>query len=337
VSGKFFEEDSAMIARIRALPSVAAVSITLEETAIFEYDDPPGAGIMKGVDEQYSNVNSIDSALIEGSFKLQDDETIYAVLGSGMARNLSVDVLNVFQNLSIHMPARQQKGGFQKPYQTRFLKPAGVFAIQQDIDNQYVLIPLAVARSLLDRPGAISSMEIKLQPDADEDSAKAEIARITGRELRVLNRYEQDESFLKLMNIEKWMAFLIACLMILLISFNLIGCLWMIVLDKRKDIAILKAMGGSDQFIRSIFLRLGLFFTTSGLVSGILLAILLYVAQKQFGLITMAQGFVVDTYPIKMKVSDLFIVAATVFIIGLIASLPASYRAARMGQTIRQT
>jgi len=159
---------------------------------------------------------------------------------------------------------------------------------------------------------------------------------LAGDEFDVLNRYEQDEEFMKLMNIEKWMAFAIACLMILLIAFNLIGCLWMIVLDKKKDIAILKAMGGTATLVRRIFIQLGLFFTMTGLIFGILLAIVLYWLQKQFGIVTIPQGFVVDTYPITMKASDIFVVAATVIIIGLLASLPAAYRATRLRGSIRE-
>jgi lipoprotein-releasing system permease protein len=131
------------------------------------------------------------------------------------------------------------------------------------------------------------------------------------------------------------MAFLIACLMILLIAFNLIGCLWMIILDKKKDIAILKAMGSTGKMIRQIFMRLGLLFTSTGLIMGIFLAVILYILQKQFGIITIPQGFVVDTYPIKMKGFDILIVASTVFLIGSLASWPAAIRASKLSETIR--
>ncbi len=335
-SGKYFTEDSVMLRELRELDGIEAISLTLEETAIFEYEQPPNAGIMKGVDENFVRVNPIDSTIIEGTFKLEDDKGIYAVLGAGMARNLSVDVLNVFESLSIYMPVRQYRGGLQQPYQTRYVKPSGVFSIQQDIDNQYVLVPLGIARALVNRPGEVSSIEIKTSPDFDEDKLQAEISDIIGPDLIVRNRYQQDEAFLKLMNLEKWMAFLIATLMILLISFNLIGCLWMIVLDKQKDIAILRAMGSTSSFIRNVFIRLGLYFTLSGLLSGIVLGILLYLAQQHFGIINMSQGFVVDTYPIKLKVTDVLVVALTVLLIGGIASLPAAQRATKLGYAIRE-
>ncbi len=335
VSGKYFEEDSLLIEQINAIDGITSVSRTIEETAIFEYGDANSPGVMKGVDDRFNTVTTIDSTMIEGDYLLKDSEKMFAILGSGMARNLSADVLNVFERLSIHMPNRKSLGGLAKPYHTRVLRPSGIFSIQQEIDNQYILVPLEIARDLLDRPEELSALEVSVDPSSKIESLEKKIAQVLGSDLDVLNRYEQDEEFLKLMNIEKWMAFLIACLMIVLISFNLIGCLWMIVLDKRKDISILKTMGSNAALIRRIFFNLGLMYTIVGLGLGILLALVLYSAQQQFGIITMSQGFVVDRYPIKMKVTDILIVSATVLSIGAIASYPAASRASRLGEAIR--
>ncbi|NND05262.1 MAG: FtsX-like permease family protein [Saprospiraceae bacterium] len=334
--GKYFSPDSTFIAQLKEVDGIMQISRTIEETAIFEYGDANSPGLMKGVDDRYQKVSAIDSTMIEGEFVLREADKVYAVLGSGMARNLSADVLNVFESLSIHMPNRRQFGGIAKPYRTKVLRPSGIFSIQQEIDNQYILVPLEIAQDLLSRRDEVSALEVKVSTDADIEALEDQIAAMAGTDLQVLNRYEQDEDFLKLMNIEKWMAFLIASLMIFLISFNLIGCLWMIVLDKRKDIAILKAMGSTGVFIRRIFLNLGLMYTLVGLGLGILLAAVLYFAQQQFGIITMAQGFVVDRYPIKMKITDVLIVGSMVLTIGAIASLPVAFRATKLGEVIRE-
>lgn len=333
--GKYFDENDSLINRIRALDGVEAISKMIEETAAFEYQNINNAGTLKGVDDDFHIVTSIDSALIEGSFILHDDQFNYAVLGSGMARNLSVDVLNVFENLSVHMPDRKAAATSINPFRTRVIKPVGVFSIQQNIDNEVVIVPLHFAQSILGRQGELSSIGVRLTEGADSDLVQQSLEQLLADGLVVQNRYQQDEDFLKLMNIEKWMAFLIACLMILLIAFNLIGCLWMIILDKKKDIAILRAMGASSVLIRQIFMRLGLFYTFTGLGLGTLLAALLYLIQKQFGIITIPQGFVVDTYPIQMRWFDIVVVSLTVILIGVVASVPAARRAAKLTESIR--
>jgi len=328
VTGKYFDENDATIAKIMEIPGVVCVSKSIEEIAYFEYQKIPNPGTLKGVDDLFGTVTSIDSTIIEGSYLLHDDQYDYAVLGSGMARNLSVDVLNVFESLSIHMPNRKAAATSINPLRTKVIKPVGVFSVQQDIDNEMVLVPLDFAQSILGRSGQLSNLGIRLAEGVDGEAIQMEIQNIVGSNLEVLNRYQQDAAFLKLMNIEKWMAYLIASLMILLIAFNLIACLWMIILDKQKDISILKAMGATSSMIRSIFMRLGLLYTFLGLGLGILIAIVLYGLQKKFGLLTIDQGFVVDSYPIEMRSTDIFVVAVTVIVIGSIASIPVARKAA---------
>ena len=338
VQGKYFTHDDIDIDRIKQMDGVASISRTINETALLEYDGSNHVATMKGVDLEFNSVTTIDSNIIEGFFGLSDDHVQYAVLGSGLARNLSVDVLNVFNNLSIHMPDRKARGNAQKPFRTRVVRPAGIFSIQQEIDNEYVLVSLDLAQALLGRYDQLSALEVKVASSHSQNisSLEDQLQYLVGEDYLVLNRYEQDEEFMKLMNIEKWMAFAIASLMILLIAFNLIGCLWMIVLDKKKDISILKAMGGTAGFIRKVFMQLGLLFTSIGLSLGIVLAVILYFIQKKYGIVTIPEGFVVDTYPITMKVSDIFVVAVTVLLIGLLASIPAATRAARLSGSIRE-
>jgi lipoprotein-releasing system permease protein len=335
-TGKFFDENDDLISQLLSTDGVEAVSKSIEETVAFEYQKIPNAGTLKGVDDQFRVITKIDSTIVEGSYMLEDDKLDYAVLGSGMARNLSVDVLNVFESLSVLMPDRKAAASSVNPFRTKIIKPIGVFSVQQDIDNEVVIVPIRFAQSLLSREGQISALGISLKPDADVDMVQQDVQNLVGSKLVVKNRYEQDEEFLKLMNIEKWMAFLIACLMLLLIAFNLIACLWMIILDKRKDISILKAMGATSKTIRRIFMRLGIFYTLTGLGTGILIALILYFIQKQFGVISLSQGFVVDAYPIKMAAFDILVVAGTVLVIGVIASIPAASRAATLQSSIRE-
>jgi len=151
-----------------------------------------------------------------------------------------------------------------------------------------------------------------------------------GPDYTVKDRYQQDEAFLKLMNIEKWMSYAILCLTLILVAFNMIGALWMIVLDKKEDISILRSMGAPRKMIRQIFLSEGILLGMLGMILGFLIAITLYLAQKNMGIVPIPAGFVVDAYPISMRLPDFLVVGITVFAITLLASLPAAFRAARV-------
>src|SRR5690606_2745595 len=234
-------------------------------------------GIVKGVDQFYKNVTSIDSTIREGELKFDDGNRYLAVLGVGMRNKLSANIDDVFSPITIYMAKRTVSA--TQPFKKRFVYPAGTFVIQQDFDNKYVLTSLEFAQNLLDLKNHVSALELRLDPKADESAVLSKIREFMGPDFTVKNRYQQEEAFLKLMNIEKWMSFAILCLTLILVAFNMIGSLWMIVLDKRKDIAILKSMGATNQTIRNIFLNEGLLLCTFGMLAGFTMAIILYVSQ----------------------------------------------------------
>ena len=207
---------------------------------------------------------------------------------------------------------------------------------QQDFDNQYVLVSLDFARDLLGAYGEVSALEIKLKPGTDPNRGIAAIRGILGEEFQAKDRYQQEEAFLKLMNIEKWMSFALLCLTLVLVAFNMIGSLWMIVLEKKADISILKSMGATNTTIRNIFIGQGFLLCLLGLASGLALAILLYALQKIFGIVPIPEGFVVDAYPISMRLVDVLAVAVVVVAIGVVASVPAAHRASKIPTLVRE-
>lgn len=334
--GKTFESDVSKIAAIRALPQVAFLSETLEEVAFFEYGDHQDFGIMKGVDSLYHRVNGIDTTLYEGSYRLQESDRSLAVLGGGMRNKLQADVENPFELLNIFMARREKVGVLEQQYKKRFVFPVGTFRIQQDYDNQYVLVSLDFARDMLGVAGEVSAYEIRLREGSDKEAVIERIQALMGEGFEVKDRYRQDEAFLKLMNLEKWMSFAILSLTLVLVAFNMIGSLWMMVLDKKGDIAILKSMGAQDVTIRNIFLYLGLLLCLLGLAAGFLLATALYVLQKNYGMVAIPEGFVVSAYPISLRVLDLVAVMLVVLLIGLMASLPAAMRARQVSALINR-
>ncbi len=336
--GKTFQPDSLVLARIEDMPGVAVLSQTLEEIAVFEYEGSQISGILKGVDDVYARVNNIDSTLREGVYRLRTDERNDAILGAGMRNKLSVNVNNPLATLTIYMAADQTSDDLLgKPFKSRLAYPVGTFAIQQEFDSEYVITNLDFVRELLDVPErTVSALEIKCQPGADVRAVKKELASLLGDDLVIKDRYQQNEAFFKVMRLEKWMGYAITSLMLVLMAFNMVGALWMIVLDKQKDISILKSMGANDRAVHRIFLGEGLLLTVLGLASGIVLALTLYAVQKTWGIVTIPQGFLVESYPIAMRLADFLPVTITVLSIGLLASLAPAARAVRVPAFLRE-
>ncbi|MBL7809306.1 MAG: FtsX-like permease family protein [Saprospiraceae bacterium] len=336
--GKTFRTDSIQLAQIRAIPGVEVLSETLEEIAFFEHDGSQDFGVLKGVDDQFARVNGIDSdtTLIEGEYVLLDGERNCLILGAGVRNKLSVNVENPLASVTVYMP-EQQTGLLDKPFKTRVASPVGTFAIQQEFDSEYVLSNLEFVRELLEsEPGTVSALEIKARAGANMSDLKTQIKGILGDGFVMKDRYEQNEAFFKVMQLEKWMGFAITSLMLLLMAFNTVGALWMIVLDKQRDISTLKSMGATDGMVRRIFLFEGFLLTLLGMGIGLLLAIILYVVQKNWGIVTIPEGFLVDSYPIAMRAGDFIPIILTVLGIGFLASILPARRAAQVPAFLRE-
>lgn len=336
VQGKSFEADQAVLKRLKDLRGVERVSLSLEEVAFFEYKNSQDFGTLKGVDSNYTKVSRVDSMVREGVYALESEGRYYAVLGLGMRNKLNVNVDDVFAPLSVYMPKRQETAMLEQQFRKRLIYPAGTFVIQQEFDNKYVITDLELARELLGYEDEVSALEIKLAQGISLAVVQKAVGEIMGPDFEVKNRYQQEETFMRLMQVEKWLSFAIVSLMMLMVSFNLIGALWMIVLEKQPDIAILKSMGATDNLVRDIFLRQGLLLCFIGIGLGILLAAGIYAAQKTYGLVSIPGNLVIDSYPISMRLVDLPVVAATVAGIGLLASLPPAIRAMRVPALIRE-
>lgn len=334
--GKTFEVDSVFITDLYNIEGVEVISQTLEETAFFDYKESQDFGTVKGVDVFYKSVTGIDSTVREGQYKLQDGDKEYAVLGLGMRNKLRVNVDDLFSPMIVYMPKSGQVSIFEDPFRRLPVYPAGTFVNQQEFNNKYVLTSIDFARRLLGAPNEVSALDIKLSDNANQSRTIANIQEQLGEDFIVKNRYQQEEAFLKIMKMEKWLSFAIVSLMMLLVAFNMVGALWMIVLEKQKDIAILKSMGALDNMVRNIFLNEGVLLCLFGLLIGFTLALLTYGAQKAFGLVSIPGNFIVEAYPISIRLIDFAVVTATVVAIGLLASIPPALRAKRVPAMIRE-
>jgi len=329
-SGKFFREDSAVLKRIILVPGVDAVSGTLEEIAFFTCGEKQDFGMLKGVDSMYSRVSYLDSSIREGTYLAENSLSYQAISGLGLRNKLGINLDDPFASLTVYMPRSQVGNLLSNPFRRRSLKPTGTFMIQQEYDNQYVFTTLDVARDLMGNKDLLSAWELKTDGTQPIASVVKTLEGILGEEFRIQDYYAQEEPFIRLMQLEKWLSFAIVGFMLLLVACNFIGALWMIVLDKKKDVAVLKSMGATDRDVRNLFLWEGLLLTLVGLLSGMALSLLLYAAQKTFQLVQIPGSFVVDSYPMALRSLDFAVVSATVIAIGMLATLPAAFRAMRM-------
>jgi lipoprotein-releasing system permease protein len=335
VEGKYMSKDSVNVDEIQKIAGIANLAFTLEETAFFDYNGAQEVGIIKGVDDNYMKVTGLDTSLISGSAKFGLEKE-YGVLGSGMSTKLSVNQSDEFTEVTAYMPSDEDKGPLAKPFKALMFYPSGTFSVGSDVDYQYILVNYDAVNALLNLENHFSAIEIKLKEGASDKKVLASLKTIMGPKYKVNNRYQQDEGFLRIMNIEKWISYMIACLTLLIIAFNLVGSLWMIVLEKKKDIAILKSMGFTKQGIKNIFLTLGLLVSGMGLFFGFVLGCVLYWLQKEYGLVSIPDSFLIDAYPIEIRLIDFLTVTITVLVIGFIASLLPSLRAAQVSAFVRQ-
>lgn len=330
VEGKFADVDSVDVKAIKSIKGVANLSITLEETAFFEYNGSQEVGIIKGVDTAFMNVTGLDSSILGGTVRF-GEEAVHGVFGLGMYNKLSVNSGDPFATVSCYMPT---KGGaaLDKGFKSLPIYPSASFSVGGEIDQQYILVDIEAANELLERDNAFSALELRIDDESRTQAIKEELSNMLGSKYKIMDKYEQDEAFLRIMNIEKWISYLIACLTLLIIAFNMVGSLWMLVIEKTKDIAILKSMGMKDSQVRWIFLGLGLLISGLGLIVGLILAAILYYGQKTYGWVSIPEGFLIDAYPIKWLWRDMIVVSLTVLFIGYIASIFPSRRAGKISK-----
>jgi lipoprotein-releasing system permease protein len=330
ISGKFFQPDESLFYKISKIQGIEAISGTLEEIAFFTYQEKQDFGMIKGVDTLFSAVSNIDSCIKEGIYLPDHSLSFNALIGLGIRNKLGINLEDPFASLTVYMPKNKENSPFENPFRSRNLQPIGTFMIQQEYDNQYIITNLNVARELIGSPDILSAWEVKVVNNYPVKQVVSDLQSILKDHFNVKDYYAQEEGFIKLMRLEKWLSFAIVGFMLLLVAFNLIGALWMIVLDKKRDVSILKSIGSTDLDIRNLFLFEGLFLTGIGLISGVLLALFIFFLQKTFHLVTIPGSFVVDSYPISLRWKDFIVVGITVFLIGLLASLPAALRAMRI-------
>ena len=322
--GKTFTTDQLPADEIKSLPGVVSFTEVVEDNALVQYDDKQHIVTIKGLGDNFNSA-ALDSMMIDGRFQLKSKGRNFAVLGAGVAYFLGVNITDFSSPLSIYVPSRTRSPSlsFENAFNEKNIMPAGVFSIQQDFDTRYILVPIDFARELMEYSNQLSSIEIGTKAGADIKSIQSRVEELAGNEFRVQNRFQQQELLYKIMRSEKWVSFLILTFILIIATFNLIGSLSMLILDKKKDIAVLHSMGANNKLIRKIFLVEGMMISLLGGILGLLLGGVITWLQMEFGLLRLGPGegsFVVDYYTVDMQFMDFVYIFLTVALIGLISA-----------------
>lgn len=325
-SGKVFDGQDSRVAELRGMPEIALVSESVEDNALVQYQGRQAMAVVKGVEDNFSELTPIDTILFgQGELLLHDEVVDYAIPGVQLLASLGTGI-RFLDPLEIYAPKRGAKVNMANPaasFNTGNLFSSGlVFAVNQEkYDGSYIITSLQFARRLFQYTTEVSALNLKLRPGADVDAVKEKIEKRLGDGFRVLDRYEQQADTFRIMEIEKLISYLFLTFILMIACFNVIGSLSMLIIDKRDDVATLRNLGADERQILRIFLFEGRMITFIGAVAGIVLGVALCVLQQEFGLISLgASGsFIVDAYPVSVHFWDVVLVFVTVIVVGFLS------------------
>ena len=326
--GKVFTPDSSQLLQLDAIEGIAGWSPVLEENALLRYDDKQYIATVKGVHENYPDITGLDSAMWDGEFMLRaENGRPHAIVGLGVANNLGVG-LSFINPLIIYVPERLGKVTNPANAFVRYvIFPSGIFSVEQEYDSQYIYVPIGIMRELLMYSDEVSALEIKFAPGAKEEQVQKDVEELFGPGYTVKNKYQQQEIFYKVMKSERLAIFFILTFIIIIASFNIIGSLTMLIIEKENDISVLRKLGANNELIKKIFIFEGWLISVIGTVLGLSLGFIVCWLQQELGFVKL-QGdtLIMDAYPVTMKTLDFIIVFITVLVIGYIAAwYPARY------------
>ena len=325
--GKVFNYQTPAFQEALQLNDIQLVSESLEENALFSFDDQQVPVVMKGVSEEFRLLSEMEMLMVDGDFKLREDVVDYTTLGAGLAVSLGARP-GFINPIEIYAPKRDAIINIANPstaFTTGYVQIGGVFSLNTpQYDEQMAIIPIALARELLSYENEVTSLDLKLNPAASVKRVKRELERILGDDFLIENRYEQQSESYRMLQIEKWVTFLILAFILLIAIFNVVGSLSMLIVEKKDDIQSLRNMGASNQMITRIFMYEGWLITFIGIIAGIVIGLILCLLQQYFGFIRLSDipgAYIIDAYPVIVKFTDIIVVFAVVSTIGILTVL----------------
>lgn len=326
VSGKSFSVDDERMKTVLAMPCVEMASQVVEETALIRYKEHQTPAHLMGVDEAFEQLTRIDSIITDGYYSVYDGAFERAVLGRGLAAQIGMNA-HFVGGLRIYAPKRNGRVNMLRPDEgfneaTTFI--AGTFAVNQTkYDDSYMLISLPLARELFEYDSlSVTALHIGLADGTSLKRAKREMRDVLGGDFAVMDRYEQQEDFFRILKVEKLLTILLLAFIMLIASFNIISSLSMLMIDKQADSVVLRNMGADDRMIRRIFLYEGWMTSSLGAVIGLLVGLAACLVQEHFGLLKLGNGteYIISAYPVEVQAWDVVIVGAIVLVLGFISA-----------------
>lgn len=338
-SGKIMTLTPEQIQQLKGLNGVKNFSLSVEEKALVQNGESQSVVYLKGVDENYRYITGVSDNLISGEYNIGTADEPKLILGAGVEGALQLYADQFSTPLKIYLPRKgnTEQINMLEDISNDTIRSVASFRIQQDFDNKYGITNIDfVKRSIKLGPDDYSFAEILVNDPSKANEVRDQVKKLFGENYLVQNKYEQNRSLYSIMNAERWVIYGVLCLILVVAAFNMIGALTMLVLEKQKDISVLHALGGNKSFIQQIFLSEGMLLALIGGGVGMLLALLIAFLQMQFHLIPLTGGsFLINYFPVKLKLMDFLLVGATVFVIAFIASWLPSRKAAAQDFSLR--
>lgn len=332
--GKSFMYTDALKDKISAVDGVLDITEVIEDNALIRYSDAQMIVKIKGVSDNFIEQGRMENAIRQGELKFQDDNTSYAIIGRGIQFNLGVSLRNDFLALQFFYPKNAKPGTLDpyKHYNRANIMPGGVFALEQQYDDNYVFVPISFTERLFDYKGKRTSLELMVDPEKDLLAIQSRLSKQLGADFTVLNSDQQHADLYKVLKIEKLFVFIIFSMIVGIASINIFFSLSMLVIEKKPDISSLFAMGASQKLIRKIFLMEGAIIAFIGAGSGLILGFTISWFQQTYGIVSMGvASSVTQAYPVEIIGTDFLFTAFTIIFITFVASVQPAIMASRQG------
>ncbi|WP_346236451.1 FtsX-like permease family protein [Niabella insulamsoli] len=338
-SGKILTISPEQLQQIRGIQGIKNFSLVVEEKAILQNGTNQTIVYLKGVDANYEKTTTVNKHIYSGNFNVGTNNHPLLVMGIGIEGALGIRAGSDVLPLTIYVPRKSNTEELNEleNISSDTIHTAGSFMIQQDFDNKYVLTNLQFLKSAmrLDE-NQFSGVEIAVNNPAEADQIRERLDGIFGSTYKIQNRYQQNQNLYAIMNLERWIFYAVLCIILIVAAFNMVGALTMLVLEKQKDISVLNALGASKNFVLKVFLSEGLLLALIGGGIGMAIALALVILQQQFHLVALEGGsFLINYFPVELRITDFVLVAITVLAVSFLASLVPAIKASRQYFSLR--
>jgi lipoprotein-releasing system permease protein len=323
IHSKYITNKQELTNKIKSNLGIKGISYSIEENALIKLDDKQAVITVKGVDSEFKNLTQFDTVLVEGSYLFLLNNQNYGVFGKGIANKLGINLNDFFSPISIYAPIRGKVESInpEDAFNKLSISPSGIFSLNDDFDFKYVLIDLKAAQELFGCPNAFSIIELSVKDKDQINVIQNQLQLALGPNYLIKNRYQSNDLLFKTLETEKLWTFLILAFILVIATFNIIGALTMLIIEKKKDIKTLYNLGADQKFIRNIFMQEGFLITSVGAISGLIIGLIVCVLQQQFHFVTFDDQYVIPYYPIIMQFKDFVWILGVVMGIGFLAAI----------------